>query len=99
MLEHPLYETAVWDLKPTSEGKLAVGHGRGGPLDIAWEVHGRGPIRIVVSAPSNRVDLLSASRPRWLTPVQMTVDHGPGGHADRVAAADQGLRPHRRVEV
>ena len=45
---HPLYETAIWNLQPAAEGRLAVGHGRGGPFKIAWELHGHGPIHIVV---------------------------------------------------
>ena len=63
LLKHELYETAVWDLKPESQGRLAVAHGRGGPFHLAWEVHGRGPIHIVVSpdTPSlSRFDLAKA---------------------------------------
>ena len=50
MLEHPLYDKALYDLKPTSAGKLAVARGRGGPVNLAWEIHGRGPVRILVRA-------------------------------------------------
>ncbi|SPO02087.1 related to alpha/beta hydrolase [Cephalotrichum gorgonifer] len=46
-LEHPAYPGTVWGLEPHRKGRLAVGEGRGGPFDIAWEVHGDGPIKII----------------------------------------------------
>lgn len=48
VLKHPAFPTAVWNLEPTESGRLPVAQGRGGPLDIAWEIHGSGPIKIVV---------------------------------------------------
>lgn len=48
-LEHPAYGGAVWALEPHRQGKLAVARGRGGPMDVAWEIHGDGPVKIVVS--------------------------------------------------
>lgn len=46
---HPEFPYTTWDLKPQSKGKLSVAKGRGGPLDIAWEVHGEGENKMVVS--------------------------------------------------
>lgn len=45
---HPEYPHTIWDLKPEAKGKLAVAKGRGGPINVAWEVHGRGEDKIVV---------------------------------------------------
>lgn len=47
-LKHPAYPTTLWALEPTSQGKLSVAEGRGGPVGIAWEVHGHGPVKLVV---------------------------------------------------
>jgi hypothetical protein len=47
---HPEFPYITWDLKPQSKGKLSVAKTRGGPLDIAWEVHGEGENKMVVSA-------------------------------------------------
>lgn len=46
---HPEFPYITWDLKPKSQGKLSVAKNRGGPLDIAWEVHGEGENKMVVS--------------------------------------------------
>ncbi|CAD0014355.1 unnamed protein product, partial [Aureobasidium pullulans] len=46
---HPEFPYTTWDLKPQSKGKLSVAKGRGGPLDIAWEVHGEGENKMVTS--------------------------------------------------
>ena len=48
LLKHPEYEHTIWDLEPTQKAKLPVAAGRGGPLNIAYEVHGRGKIHLVV---------------------------------------------------
>ena len=48
VLEHPAYPHVIWDLQPTKKGKVAVANGRGGPFDIAFEVHGSGPNHLVV---------------------------------------------------
>jgi hypothetical protein len=47
---HPEFPYITWNLKPQSQGKLSVAKTRGGPLDIAWEVHGEGENKMVVSA-------------------------------------------------
>jgi hypothetical protein len=48
-LLHQAYSDTVWQFEPTRRGKLPVAKGRGGPIKIAWEVHGHGPIQVVVS--------------------------------------------------
>ncbi|RDA93228.1 hypothetical protein CP533_6500 [Ophiocordyceps camponoti-saundersi (nom. inval.)] len=45
-VNHPSFPGAVWSLEPTSSGKTKVGQDRGGPLRIAWEIHGSGPIKL-----------------------------------------------------
>ncbi|KAH7156541.1 Alpha/Beta hydrolase protein [Dactylonectria macrodidyma] len=45
-LSHPSYPGAIWGLEPHKEGKTAAGKGRGGPINIAWEIHGSGPIKM-----------------------------------------------------
>jgi hypothetical protein len=47
--QHPEYEHLIWDLKPTQKGKAVVAKNRGGPLNIAYEVHGKGDVHLVVS--------------------------------------------------
>jgi hypothetical protein len=51
--QHPEYNHTVWDLRPEQKGKLAVARGRGGPLDIAYEVHGHGNLHLVVGGASS----------------------------------------------
>lgn len=48
LLAHPEYNHLIWDLKPERKGKLAVARNRGGPINIAYEVHGHGPRHLVV---------------------------------------------------
>lgn len=48
ILKHPAFPTATWNLEPTRNGLLPVAEGRGGPLRISWEIHGSGPIKIIV---------------------------------------------------
>ncbi|KAI9795196.1 MAG: hypothetical protein M1816_000218 [Peltula sp. TS41687] len=47
LIAHPQYHYVFYDLQPTKKGKVAVGQGRGGPFNIAYEVHGHGPIHLV----------------------------------------------------
>ncbi|CAG9988397.1 unnamed protein product [Clonostachys byssicola] len=46
-LKHPAYPTTVWGLEPHQHGLFPAAKGRGGPINIAWEVHGSGPTKIV----------------------------------------------------
>ena len=48
LIAHPEYKNVTWDLPPTKKGKVAVADGRGGPVQLAYEVHGRGPKCLVV---------------------------------------------------
>lgn len=47
-LKHPAYATAIWQLQPDRSGFVPVAEGRGGPLNISWEMHGVGPIKLMV---------------------------------------------------
>jgi hypothetical protein len=47
--KHPEYDHTIWHLKPEKKGKVAVANARGGPIDIAYEVHGKGDRHMVVS--------------------------------------------------
>ncbi|KAI1383955.1 alpha/beta-hydrolase [Hypoxylon trugodes] len=44
----PAFPTAVWKLEPHQRGLLPVAAGRGGPINISWEVHGDGPVKLVL---------------------------------------------------
>lgn len=56
-VNHPSFPTAVWNLEPSRNGMLPVAEGRGGPFKLSWEVHGSGPIKILVGYPSIVVNL------------------------------------------
>ncbi|KAH6847537.1 Alpha/Beta hydrolase protein [Chaetomium sp. MPI-CAGE-AT-0009] len=46
-IRHPAFPTALWDLEPDRKGLAPVAHGRGGPFNISWEIHGVGPTRLI----------------------------------------------------
>ncbi|WDK21708.1 glycylpeptide N-tetradecanoyltransferase [Colletotrichum graminicola] len=46
-MKHPSYPSVIWNLEPDRKGKLPVAQGRGGPFNIAWEIHGHGPVKII----------------------------------------------------
>ncbi|KAJ9150343.1 Alpha/beta-hydrolase [Pleurostoma richardsiae] len=48
VMKHPAYPTAIWNLEPTQSGRLPVAEGRGGPFKLSWEIHGQGPVKIVL---------------------------------------------------
>ena len=51
--EHPEFENVFWDLKSAKKGKVTVANGRrGGPVQLAYEIHGEGPIKLVVGFPA-----------------------------------------------
>ena len=64
MVEHPEFARVVWDLPAAKKGKVTVGQGRGGPFEIAYEVHGRGPTHMVVGDASEDVD--AALTNQWI---------------------------------
>ncbi|KAF5668559.1 alpha beta hydrolase [Fusarium heterosporum] len=47
-LNHPAFPSTIWALEPHSHGKVSVAHGRGGPVGISWEIHGQGPVKLVL---------------------------------------------------
>lgn len=47
-MNHSEFEHVTWALKPAKKGKVAVAKGRGGPIQISYEVHGTGPVKLVV---------------------------------------------------
>ena len=48
ILAHPAYPDTIWKFMPTQSGRLPVAKDRGGPINIEWEVHGKGDIKLVV---------------------------------------------------
>ncbi|KAJ4292870.1 hypothetical protein N0V88_005528 [Collariella sp. IMI 366227] len=47
-LKHPAFPTAIWNLEPDRKGLVPVAKGRGGPINISWEIHGSGPVKLVL---------------------------------------------------
>ncbi|KAK4541718.1 hypothetical protein LTR36_007427 [Oleoguttula mirabilis] len=47
VLQHPEYTHVNWDLKYDKRESINVAAGRGGPFQITYELHGRGPRKIV----------------------------------------------------
>ncbi|KAI1465344.1 alpha/beta-hydrolase [Daldinia caldariorum] len=48
VVKSPAFPTAIWQLEPHQSGLLPVAAGRGGPVNISWEVHGDGPIKLIL---------------------------------------------------
>lgn len=48
ILAHPEYPHIVWALKPTRSGIHPCGATRGGPYNIAWQLHGHGPRHLIL---------------------------------------------------
>ena len=46
---HPEFPYVNWNLAPTRKERIVIARGRGGPFRIAYEIHGKGPIHMVVS--------------------------------------------------
>ncbi|RAH41783.1 alpha/beta fold hydrolase [Aspergillus brunneoviolaceus CBS 621.78] len=48
LVKHPAYPTVEWELTPTTSGKQAVAQTRrGGPINLHYEMHGTGPVKLV----------------------------------------------------
>ncbi|KAI1371878.1 alpha/beta-hydrolase [Hypoxylon crocopeplum] len=47
VVKSPAFPTAMWQLEPHKSGLLPVAAGRGGPLNVSWEVHGDGPLKLI----------------------------------------------------
>ena len=49
IISYPGFQHVILDLPPTQKGVAVVAKDRGGPIKIAYELHGRGPRLLVVS--------------------------------------------------
>lgn len=67
LLQHPEYPHTIWDLKPQSQGKVPVAKDRGGPFNIAYELHGKGPRHLVVSGPTFGITAPPSAAPEACT--------------------------------
>ncbi|KAG6024583.1 hypothetical protein E4U41_001737, partial [Claviceps citrina] len=47
-MRHGAFASAVWGLEPRLSGTVAVAEGRGGPVELYWEVHGEGETKLVL---------------------------------------------------
>ncbi|KAK0611795.1 Alpha/Beta hydrolase protein [Immersiella caudata] len=47
VLAHPAFPSAIWRLEPDQSGLAPVAEGRGGPINISYEIHGEGPIKLI----------------------------------------------------
>ena len=53
IMRHPAYPTALWQLEADKQATVVVGQDRrGGPTKIYYEIHGRGPIHVLVRTAS-----------------------------------------------
>lgn len=50
VIKHSAYSTVNYNLPATTSGSCTVAQNRrGGPLNIHYEIHGSGPVKLVVS--------------------------------------------------
>ena len=54
LMAHPEYPHVRWNLPPHRKGRVPVARSRGGPIHIAYEIHGTGPVRLLARSPSRR---------------------------------------------
>ncbi|OAL43486.1 alpha/beta-hydrolase [Pyrenochaeta sp. DS3sAY3a] len=47
LLKHPEYNHTIWPLEPAQDGTVDVAKDRGGPIKIAYQVHGHGDRHLV----------------------------------------------------
>lgn len=67
IIAHPAFKTVEWDLKPSKDGFADVARGRpGGPFKLKWEVHGQGPVKLVVSFSCPFLASFSFLAARWV---------------------------------
>jgi hypothetical protein len=88
IVQHPEYPYVNWDLKAEKKGKVEVAKGRGGPFNVAYEIHGKGPKKLIVS--------LWLQLELWdeMLTLELSVDHGFGRVDEGVAETDQGFRSY-----
>lgn len=48
IIAHPEFPYVTWLLTPNRRERFAVARWRGGPFRISFEIHGKGPIKMVV---------------------------------------------------
>ncbi|KAH8886252.1 alpha/beta-hydrolase [Thozetella sp. PMI_491] len=46
--KHQAFLTAIWQLEPSQSGILSIDPKNGGPYPISWEVHGEGPVKLIL---------------------------------------------------
>lgn len=67
------FPTAIWQLEPHREGTLPVASGRGGPINIHWEVHGEGPVKLVVRGYPKNLFFPDTYEKRWYKSLALSV--------------------------
>lgn len=101
IIQHPGFQNVIHNLNPTTRGTVAVAHNRGGPINIAYEVHGSGPIHIIVSSnylpgSIDRLDFESSISLDFLAVRNLIckiVDHGAWSLQMVLATSDAGFWP------
>jgi len=49
IINGPAFKTALWELEPDKHGTVEVARKRrSGPFNMYWEIHGHGPIKVLV---------------------------------------------------
>lgn len=85
VIAHPAYKHLDWNLPAASTGTTPVAQNRrGGPLNLYWQIHGHGPIKLVVRSPAQESKASNLTK---------KVHHGPQRRAQRLEAPDQVLCP------
>ncbi|KAF6222721.1 hypothetical protein HO133_000768 [Letharia lupina] len=62
LVKHPEFQHVTWALDPAKKGKIAVAEGRGGPIQISYQIHGNGPTKLVVGTTSSHHFSIKAER-------------------------------------
>lgn len=97
IIEHPAFkQNVIWDLKPNEKAKISVAKGRGGPFNLMYEMHGNGPIRILVSTRRRVITVMSCMLSQSK---EYLVDYGAWSLKMVLAASDTRLRPRSKFEV
>ena len=74
ILRHPAFQHVIHSLPPTKKDTLSVAKDRGGSFNISYEIHGIGPIHLVVSPP-RPLPLLKSMHYRISLELSLTVQH------------------------
>lgn len=81
---HPEFQHVNWDLPYERRELIDVAAGRGGPFKLAYELHGKGPSKIVVRF---RFRTTCSEQQTWLTR-PTSVDNGSWRLHESMAATD-----------